>query len=66
MCSEAEISGNKTNHSLRATGMFRRSVPEKLIQERTGHHCLEALCSYERLDEVQHNAVLTLLSNAPQ
>ena len=57
MCSEAEISGNKTNHSLRATAateMFRHSVPEKLIQERTGHRSLEALRSYERLDEVQH------------
>ena len=50
MCSEAEISGNKTNHSLRATAateMFRRGVPEKLIQERTGHRSLEALRSYE-------------------
>ena len=69
MCSEAEISGNKTNHSLRATAateMFRHGVPEKFIQERIGHRSLEALRSYERLDEVQHKAVSTLLSNAPE
>ena len=68
MCSEAGISGHKTNHSLRATAateMFRRGAPEKLIQERTGHRSIEALRTYERLDEVQHKAVSTMLSNAP-
>ena len=44
----------------------RLGVPEKLIQERTGHRSLEALRSYERLDEVQHKAVSTLLSNTPE
>jgi site-specific recombinase XerD len=36
MCSEAGISGHKTNHSLHATAateMFRRGAPEKRIQE---------------------------------
>ena len=39
ICSSVGVFG-KTNHSLRATGaarMFDASVPEKLIQERTGH-----------------------------
>ena len=46
MCADAGISGKKTNHSLRATGasqLFQANVPEKVIQERTGHRSLEAL-----------------------
>jgi integrase len=43
-----EISGKSlTNHSLRATGatrLFEANVPEKLIQERTGHRSIDALC----------------------
>ncbi len=45
--------------------MFRYGAPEKLIQERTGHRSIEALRTYEQLDEVQHKAVSTMLSNAP-
>ncbi|XP_011408668.1 PREDICTED: uncharacterized protein LOC105315651, partial [Amphimedon queenslandica] len=40
MCAAGSIEGNKTNHSLRSFGvttMFKKSVPEKLIQERSGH-----------------------------
>ena len=65
MCSDAGISGHKTNHSLRATGateLFKRGAPEKLIQERTGHRSLEALRTYERSSEEQHKAASTLLS----
>ena len=69
MCAEANIKGSKTNHSLRATAatqMFQEGVPEKLIQERTGHRLLEGLRSYERLCEPQHKAVSSLLStNTP-
>ena len=39
VCEKAGIQG-KTNHSLRTTGatrLFAANVPEKLIQERTGH-----------------------------
>ena len=57
MCTEANISGCKTNHSLRATAatqMFQQDVPEKLIQERTGHRSLEGLRLYEWLCEPQH------------
>ena len=39
MCTEAEISGHKTNHSLRATAateMFRQGVPEKLFKNEQG------------------------------
>ena len=68
MCREAGIGEHKTNHRLRATAatqMFRQGAPEKVIQERTGHRSIEALHSYERLDEIQHKAVSSLLSNAP-
>ena len=40
MCAEAQVSGNFTNHSLRAysaTILYCANLPENLIQERTGH-----------------------------
>ena len=52
MCQEANVEGNFTNHSLRATGataLFDAGVPESLIQKRTGHRSLDALCTYERV-----------------
>ena len=39
-----------SNHSLKVSGatrMWEANVPEKLIEEKTGHHSLEALRSYE-------------------
>ena len=65
MCADAGINGNKTNHSLRATGateLYKRGVPEKLIQERTGHRSLESLRTYERTSEEQHKAASSVLS----
>ena len=65
MCATAGITGNKTNHSLRATSateMFKRGVPEKIVQERTGHRSLEALRIYERSSAEQHKAASTILS----
>lgn len=50
----------KTNHSLRASGateMFRAGVPEKIIQERTGHRSVKALRTYERTTETQNLSV---------
>ena len=64
MCQEAKIEGNKTNHSLRARGttqLYERGVPEKQIQERTGHRSLDALHVYERTSEAQHRAVTSVL-----
>jgi len=49
MCAAVQITGN-TNHSVRATGttaLFSRNCPEKVIQQRTGHCSLKALCMYE-------------------
>ena len=59
MCQLAGITGHKTNHSLRATGasqLFQGNVPEKIIQERTGHRSLEALRQYERTTTEQQQS----------
>ena len=65
MCAKAGITGNKTNHSLKATGatrMFESNVPEKIIQERTGHRSVEALRTYQRTSLQQQKAVSCLLA----
>ena len=56
MSSDAGLGKGVTNHSLRAYGateLFHSNVPEKLVQQRTGHRSLEALRKYERIAEEQ-------------
>ena len=68
MFTEIGISG-KSNHSLRATGasiLFQANVPEKIIQERTGHRPVKALRLYERTTGEQHQQVSHILSNQMQ
>ena len=51
MCNEAGISRSKTNYSLKATGvtrMYEGNVPEKIIQEHTGHRHVEACVHISR------------------
>ena len=65
MCNEIGICG-KPNHSLRATGatrLFEANVPEKLIQERTGHRSIGALRQYERTSTQQQQAVPSLIAS---
>jgi len=62
ICKCAGIRGSKTNHSLRATGLYLAGVPEKIIQQRTGHHSVEALRRYENTSEQQHQAVANILA----
>ena len=67
MCSLAGIQGVYSNHSLRATSatqMFEMGVPEKIIQERTGHRSLEALRTYERSNERQHKKISHILTSS--
>ena len=43
MCSQVQIEGKKTNHSLRASGittLFQAGVSEKVIQDRSGHRVI--------------------------
>ena len=63
MCLEAGVD-HKTNHSLRATGattLFHSNVPEKMIQNVTGHRSLEALRKYERTSDEQNEAVSEIM-----
>ena len=56
----------KCNHSLRATGisrMYSKEVPEKIIQEWSGHKSLIALRRYEHTSMEQQVAVSSLLSS---
>lgn len=65
MCSLAGIEGRISNHSLRATSvtqMYESGVPEKVIQERTGHRWLEALRMYKRTNTQQHETVSKVLT----
>ena len=64
MFSMIGVSG-KTNHSLRATGaseLFQAGVPEKIVQERTGHRSVKALRLYERTTTNQHMVVSNILA----
>ena len=65
----ASIPGHHTNYSLRATGatqLYTAGVPEKIIQERTGHHSVECLRSYECASDKQQHAVSRILSSNTQ
>ena len=63
--SEAGLDGNKTNHSLwvaRTSSLYEAGVPEKVIQSRMGHRCLESLRLYERVNTTQEMAVSRVLT----
>ena len=66
MCLLAGTEGRVTNHSMCVTSvtqMYATGVPEKVIQERTGHRSLEALHIYERTNNQQHQMVSRILSD---
>ena len=66
ICQEGGINGRKTNHSLRATGvsdLFQAGVPEKMIQERSGHLSLDGLRQYQRTTLMQDEAVSRVLTS---
>ena len=65
MCLEAGLQGKKTNHSQHVAGttsLYEAGVPEKIIQERTGHRCLQSLRHYERVTTEQDVAVSRILT----
>ena len=64
MCHEAQIDSHKTNPSLKATGatqLYNAGVPEKTIQQRTGHRSLDSLRVYKHTSVQQHRAVMNIL-----
>ena len=66
MCSKAGVEGNKTNHSLRSfgvTSMFEENIPEKVIQERSGHRSITALRVYEKTTNKQMVEASRVLSS---
>ena len=65
ICEDGKIQGKKTNHSLRATGVsdiFQAGVPEKMIQERSGHLSTTGLRRYQRTTLGQEEVVSKVLS----
>lgn len=57
---------NKTNHSLRATAithLMEKSLPSKLIMERSGHLSESGLSSYERNTAQQKVALARVLTD---
>lgn len=65
MCKDAGISGNFTNHSLRAYGastLFQAGCNEKLSQQRTGHRSIDVLRQYERTSHSQLLDVSNVMS----
>ncbi len=69
LCANAGVVGHKTNHSLRAssaTAMYNARIPEKLIQERTGHRSLDALRTYERSNDQQQKEAVSSILSLPQ
>ena len=65
ICSDAGISGFKTNHSLRATNaarLYHQGVDEqKLIIERTGRHSIKGVQGYKQTAEEQVRSISNLL-----
>ena len=65
MCSDAGLIGKKTNHSLcvsGATSLFEVGVPERVIQQLSGHRSLLSLQMYERVSDGQEKAMLRILT----
>ena len=60
---KGNILGNKTNHSTGASNMFQTGVPEKIIQQWTGHHFLTGLHNYKHTTIEQQEAVCQILSS---
>ena len=64
MCTEAGVSGNKTNHSLRAyasTEMYNAGIPEKVNRHRSGHWSIDRLRKYEKISEKQKESACHVL-----
>ena len=60
------LSTKYTNHSLRATSasrLFACNVPEKIIQEKTGHRSLAGLRAYEHTTTKQQQDITKLLDS---
>ena len=67
LCTSADISGFKTNHSLRvttATRLFHSGADEQLIMSHTGHRSIDGVRSYKRENEAQKRSLSSVLNSA--
>ena len=67
LCNSADISGFKTNHSLRvttATRLFHSGADEQLIMSHTGHRSIDGVRSYKRENETQKRSLSSVLNSA--
>ena len=65
MSEEAGTKSCYTNHSFRATSttrLFNSDVPEKIIQDKSGHRSLTGLRAYEKVTVEQERKVTRILS----
>ena len=50
-----------SEHIYAATELFQAGIPERVIQDRTGHRSLDGLRQYERISEKQKEAACKVL-----
>ena len=65
ICVDGNVSGRKTNHSLRATGvsdLFQAGVPDKIVKERSGHLSMDGLRQYQHTTAEQEENVSKVLA----
>ncbi len=68
LCREANITGFRTNHSLRATAatrLYNAGVDEQQVMEVTGHHSLDGVRAYKHTSKKQKEAVSDILNRVP-
>ena len=67
LCKMADISGYKTNHSLRVTSVTRllqSRADEQLIMAHTGQRSVDGVRTYKRASEEQRKSLSTVLNSA--
>ena len=67
LCSDAGISGFKTNHSLRvttATRLFHSGADEQLIMSHTGHRSVDGVRTYKHESQEQKRSLSNVLNAA--
>ena len=68
LCEKAGITGNKTNHSLRAsaaTRLFHGNISEQMIMKVTGHRSTDGVRSYKKVVRDQFRDVSSVLQGGP-
>ena len=67
LCTNAQITGFKTNHSLRvttATRLFQSGAEEQLIMSHTGHRSIDGVRTYKRESTQQKRSLSEVLNAA--